>query len=71
MLLFVYFFAIDDIQSFLQAADALALEVVDMPANILRLTTYLCYPRRLYFEFASEGLTAILHSDGIKTLGIG
>ena len=63
--------AVDDVQSLLQGADSLALEVVDAACLLWPLTPCLFNSRRLCFELASESLLAILHCDGVAACGVG
>ena len=57
--------SINDVQSLLQATESLALKVEDMAFGFNFLASYLFYSCQLCFEFASEGLIAILNGNGI------
>ena len=57
--------SIYDVQSLLQGADALALEVVDSISYLFPLTSYLNNLRCMGIELGGEGFIAILHRNGI------
>ena len=42
-----------------------------MSTRYFLLISYFFYSSRLYFKFAYEGLTIILHSHGVTTLRVG
>ena len=69
--LYNYLLSVYDIQSLLQGAESLALEGVDMIINHFLVISHYFYSCRLCFELASEGLLAVLHSDGVTAFRIG
>ena len=69
--LYVNLLPVDDIQTLLQGADTLALEVVDRTAGLFRIPSHFPYLRRFCFEHTREGLMAVLHRDGITACCVG
>ncbi len=70
-LLYINLATINDVQSLLQGADALALKVVYVSSYCFLMVcdcyNFCC----LSFELARECLTAILYGDGITAFGVG
>ena len=62
--------SVHDIQSFLQRTDSLALQVVDITSWLSLLVLCFFNSRRPHFEFAGEGLLAILYGDGVASFWV-
>ena len=69
--LYIHFSAIEDIQSFLQRTDALALEVIDTVSYLEILTFYLYNSCYNCIKLASERLMAILYRNWVAAFGVG
>ena len=63
--------SINDVQSLLQGAETLALEIVDITSNLFRFVYDFHNSCGLGIEFASERLLAILYGDGITAFRVG
>ena len=63
--------SINDVQSLLQGAETLALQVVDRGSDFYLIINYSFNSCGLRIEFACERLFAILHGDGVTAFCVG